>query len=250
MHYLDMLAISQGTLDIMNPTTPDRVLSMGRMAGLSEDMRVVEFGCGNGTVLALWAEAFGIRGEGIEIREEACRRAEQRIARANAHERVRIRCMDAALVAPPDDPFDCAVALGASDIWGGSGPALDALRSMVHENGAIILGDRYWRTERVPPEFAREWGDIPTEYELLGQVRDRGLELAGVVRSSEADWDAYESGIWGSCMAWLREHPDGPGHDEVLDYFHRVQEEYLAFGREYLGWAMYLIRPGRGEHHA
>jgi protein-L-isoaspartate O-methyltransferase len=250
MHYLDLLTISQGTLEIMNPTTPARVLSMGEMAGLSADMRVVDFGCGNGTVLALWAEAFGISGAGIEIREEACRQAEQKLARANAHRRVEIRCTDAALVAPPDEPFDCAVALGASDIWGGTGPALDALVSMVHEGGAIILGDRYWRVERVPPEFAREWGEIPTEYELLGQIRERGLDLAGVVRSSVEDWDAYESGIWRSCLAWIEGHPDHPHHEEILDYFHRVQEEYLAFGREYLGWAMYLVRAGRGGSHA
>ena len=250
MYYLDLLTISQGTLAIMNPTTPDKVLAMGVMAGLSADTRVVEFGCGNGTVLALWAEAFGISGAGIDIREEACLKAKTRLSEAHAAGKVEIRCMDAALFASPDIPYDLAVALGASDIWGGIGPALDALCNMVHGNGAIILGTRYWRVERVPPEFAREWGEIPTEYELLCSLRERGLDLVGVIRSSTEDWDAYESGIWQSCLAWLESHPDHPHSGEVLDYFHRVQEEYLAFGREYLGWAMYLIRPGGGGSHA
>jgi SAM-dependent methyltransferase len=247
MHYLDLLTISQGTLPIMNPTTPDKVLAMGKMAGLSSDMRVVEFGCGNGTILALWAEVFGISGVGIDIREEACLQAERRLAEANVSGQVEIRCMDATLFPPPHEPFDLAVTLGASDIWGGTGPTLDALGAMVHEGGAIVLGDRYWRVERVPPEFAREWGEIPTEYELLCCLRERGLELAGVIRSSETDWDAYESGIWRSCLEWLDEHPEHPRWGEVLEYFHRVQEEYLAFGREYLGWAMYLIQ-GSGSH--
>ncbi|MDG6256580.1 MAG: class I SAM-dependent methyltransferase [Methanomicrobiaceae archaeon] len=250
MHHLDLLTISQGPLAIMNPTTPEKVLAMGTLAGLSPGTRVVECGCGNGTVLALWANAFGIAGTGIEIREEACRQAETRLAEVNAAGQVDIRCMDASLFAPQDAPYDVAVALGASDIWGGTGPALDALGSMVHGTGAIILGDRYWRVERVPPEFAREWGEIPTEYELLCMVRERGLELAAVVRSATEDWDAYESGIWRSCLAWLEGYPGHPSRGEVLDYFHRVQEEYLAFGREHLGWAMYLIRPRRDASHA
>jgi SAM-dependent methyltransferase len=250
MHYLDLLTIAQGTLAIMNPTTPEKVLAMGKMAGLSADMRVVELGCGNGTILSLWAEAFGISGAGIDIREEACRQAEERLAAAGVEGRVDIHCMDAALFAPPDEPFDLAVAMGTSDIWGGTGPALDALSGMVHDDGSVILGDRYWRVERVAPEFAREWGEISTEYELLSCVRERGLELAGVIRSSVEDWDAYESGIWRSCLAWLEDHPNDPRCGEVLDYFHRVQEEYLAFGREYLGWAMYLIRPAQRGTHA
>ena len=50
----ELITLSQGTLAIMNPTTPEKVLLAGQAAGLREGSRVVEIGCGNGTILALW----------------------------------------------------------------------------------------------------------------------------------------------------------------------------------------------------
>ncbi len=68
----ELVSISQGSLAIMNPTTPEKVLAAGRAAGLRRGTRVVETGCGNGTILALWGQEYGISGLGIESREDAC----------------------------------------------------------------------------------------------------------------------------------------------------------------------------------
>ena len=29
----------------------------------------------------------------------------------------------------------------------------------------------------------------------------------------------------------------------VVDHLHRIQDEYLRYGREYLGWAMHVLNP-------
>lgn len=239
----ELVSITQGTLAIMNPTTPEKVLAAGRAAGLREGSRVVEIGCGNGTILALWGREYGISGLGIEAREDACTRVEEAFRAAGLSERIAVRCMDARGYVP-DGPFDCAASIGASHIQGGFSATLDALLNLVHDEGTIVIGDRYWRSDRVPPEFAREWPDIPTEYEILGTVRDAGLDVAAVVRSSADDWDRYESGIWQSVIAWLGEHPDHPDRDFMIDYLHRIQDEYFGYGREHMGWALYVLVPG------
>ncbi|MDD4127398.1 MAG: methyltransferase type 12, partial [Methanomicrobium sp.] len=63
--------------------------------------------------------------------------------------------------------------------------------------------------------------------------------------ANDDDWDVYESGIWRNCLEWLSndENKNNSGSDDLLNYYRRIQEEYLAYGREYTGWAMYLITP-------
>ncbi len=79
MDFINIVEISQGSLDIMNPTTPEKVISAGRKTGMKAGDRVVEFGCGNGTILTLWADEFGVSGTGIDIRGSACRKGSEKI---------------------------------------------------------------------------------------------------------------------------------------------------------------------------
>ncbi len=239
----ELVSITQGALSIMNPTTPEKVLAAGRAAGLREGSRVVEIGCGNGTILALWGREYGISGLGIEARPDACRRAEKAFLEAGLGGRIAVRCMDAREYVP-GEPFDCAAAIGASHIHGGFSATLDALTGLIHDGGTIVIGDRCWRSDHTPPEFAREWPDVLTGYEILSTAREAGFDVAAAVRSSENDWDHYESGIWQALLSWLGDHPDHPDRDFVIDYFHRIQDGYFGYGREYMDWAMYVLVPG------
>jgi len=239
----ELVSITQGALAIMNPTTPEKVLAAGRAAGLREGSRVVETGCGNGTILALWGHEYGISGLGIEAREDACTRAEETFRAAGLSDRIAVRCMDACDYVP-EEPFDCAASIGASHIRGGFSATLDALLGLVHDEGTIVIGDRCWRSDRTPPEFAREWPDVLTGYEILGVAREAGLDVAAVIRSSEDDWDRYESGIWQAVLSWLGDNPDHPDRDFMTDYLRRIQDEYFGYGREYMDWAIYVLVPG------
>lgn len=240
----EFIGISQGTLDIMNPITPEKLLAAGQAAGFRENTRVVEVGCGNGTILALWGRKYGVSGLGIEVRKDACSRAEQTLQDIDAWDQIEIQCMDAREYVP-SEPFDCAASIGASHIWGGFTATLDALMNLVTDEGTIIIGDRCWRCEHVPPEFAREWTDVLTGYEILSAVRDVGLDVTTVIRADVNDWDRYESGIWQAIIFWLKANPDHPERDFVIDYLHHIQDEYLGYGREYMDWAMYVLAPGQ-----
>jgi SAM-dependent methyltransferase len=228
----------QAGLALMNPTTPDRVLAAARLAGVSAADLVLDLGCGNGTVLALLADAFNCRGVGIDCRPEAVTAARALVRSRGLEDRVAFRCADAALAASAAEGTTVALCLGAASAFGGIEGAAGALRASLGDGGRAILGERYWRTERVPPEFARDFSDCVTEYELLGIVREHGFSLAGIVRSGEAEFDAYEGAIWAGCRSALARDP---GDAEVRAYLSRIQDEYLGYGREYVGWAMYVL---------
>ena len=42
-------------------------------------------------------------------------------------------------------------------------------------------------------------------------------------------------------LARREPHPD---REFIIDYFHRIQDEYFGYGREYMDWAMFVLVPG------
>ena len=82
-----------------------------------------------------------------------------------------------------------------------------------------------------------------SEYELVKVAREEGFDFQHMVRASHDDWDRYEAGNWYGLAKWIEENPDHPERQEVIDHLHKVQDEYLRWGREYCGWAVYTLTP-------
>lgn len=243
MNFQDLVTISQGPLPIMNPLSQEKALLIGEMARLSEGTGVIDFGCGNGTVLGIWGSSFGIRGTGIEIREEACSNAGEFLGELGLSGTIQVFLADASSYEPEGETYDVAVSFGASQIWGGISDAISSMKNFLDPNGIIIIGDKYWKKDLVAAEFSREWSEIMTEYEILQSAKENGFDVIRVIRSTEDEWDDYESSIWENCLRWIATHPDSPEREEVYNYYRRIQDEYLAYGREYIGWAAYILMP-------
>jgi hypothetical protein len=65
------------------------------------------------------------------------------------------------------------------------------------------------------------------------------------VRASHDDWDTYEAGNWYGLSRLIEENPAHPERQDVIDHLHESQSEYFRYGREYFGWAIYLLTPKR-----
>jgi len=249
MNFEEIVNISQGPLAIMNPVKPENILKLCKIAEISEESFVLDAGCGNGTVIAMISENFGSRGTGIEIREEGCSNAVSAIKNTGLEDLVNIYYADASQYSPePGEEYDLAIALGTSQIWGGIEGTVSGLGDLIREGGKLIIGERFWRCSSLSPEFSREWPEILTEYEILQICRENGYEIRHVIHSSENEWDDYESAIWGNCLRWLADNPGHPQAEEVQSYLSRIQEEYFAYAREYIGWAMYLLVPAQTDN--
>ena len=237
-----LIHITQGSLRHMNPMTDMAVLEAGQAAGIGEESFILDVGAGNGTALILLAETYGCNGYGIDIREDACRTATDAATDANLSERLEFACGDATKAALPQGA-DLVVSLGSADCWGGPDEAIRACADLAGENGSILFGDRIWEGSRTPPEFAREWPEVRTLYELISAGREAGYVPVWLWHATPADWDQYESGIWTHTATWLRDHPDAPEAAELEAYLEAIQDEYILFGREAVGWTMILFCP-------
>lgn len=244
MDFLELFNVSEKYLELVNPSSPEKVLEVGRVLGLNPKSRLIDFGCGHGEPLALWAEAYGISGVGIEIRENACNRARAKMAARGFADRIEIVCMDAAKYEFPEHSFDVATCLGASFIWKGFRPTVAAMSRAIVPGGKLAIGEPYWLTADVPPEYAQSMG-FHSETELLRIVREEGYELEYIVRASLDDWDRYMSGNWYGLMRWLEENPDHPARKDVIERLRSSQDEYLRYERPYVGWAIWVLSPAQ-----
>lgn len=245
MQFLDLKDISEQFMELVNPTTPEKIIKAGQIAGIKLGHRVIDFGCGYAEPLILWAKKYGISGIGIDIRPKACERAEAKVARNGLSHRIEIVCADAGKYAFPLHSFNLAACIGASFIWGSFGEALRAMKKAIHPRGKLVIGEAFWLVEDVPVEFRRQEKDVKTEAELLQIARQEGFDFEYVLHSSTDDWDHYEAENWYALLRWIEEHPKHPERKQVIDHLHASQEEYTCYGRLYLGWALYVLNPIR-----
>lgn len=243
MNFFDLVNISERYMELVNPSTPEKMIKLGRYLRLREGSRVIDFGCGYAEALILWAEHFGIVGVGVDIRDQACERARKRISEKHLSERIEIVCSPGAEYPFPDGAYDAAVCIGASFIWNGYRPTIQAMRRAIGTEGRLGIGEPYWRRDNVPPQYAAQESTIHCELQLLQIAREEGFDFEYVIRASHDDWDRYEADNWHGLIRWIEDNPDHPERGEVIDHLHKVQDEYLRYGREYLGWAMYVLAP-------
>jgi len=168
MTFFDLVDISERFMELVNPSTPEKMVKLGKFLRLREGSRVIDFGCGYAEALTLWAEHFGIAGIGVDIRDRACERARAKVSEKHLTERIEIVCSPGAEYPFQEGAFDAATCI---------------------------------------------------------------------------DWDRYEADNWHGLIRWLEENPDHPERGEVVEHLQKSQDEYLRYGREYLGWAMYVLAP-------
>jgi SAM-dependent methyltransferase len=245
MDRFELYNISEDFMELINPLSPEKIIKVGKFLGLKEGDKVIDFGCGFGEVLVLWAEAFGIGGIGIDIREHACERAKKKIEERGLSERIEIVCCNGADYSFEKEAFDVAACIGASFIWGGFKQAIQGMKDAVPPDRKLVIGEPYWLKEPVPQEYVDKIKEIEihSEYGLIQIAREEGFDFEYMVRSSLDDWDTYEASNWYSLARWLEEHPDHPEKKEVIDWLHENQDEYLKYGREYCGFAVYILNP-------
>ncbi len=243
MNFLELKNISEQYMDLLNPTTPEKLIKAGAITGLKTGDRIIDFGTGFAEPLILWAEHFGISGVGIDLRPYACERARKRVAERNLSDRIEIVCGDAAKYEFTPHSFDIATCIGATFIWDGFRSAVHAMKEAVRPQGKLVIGEAYWLTDHVPEDFRAHQIEIRDECELLDGAHQEGFDLEYVLHSSHDDWDRYEADDWRGLVSWIAANPHHPERQQVIDHLHESQEEYVKYGYKYFGWALYILTP-------
>jgi SAM-dependent methyltransferase len=231
---------------LCNPLSERKFQRLCRLLGLTRGARVLDVACGKGEFLITLAELYGIAGVGVDISPYCIRDC-------TAKHRTRVPSADLEFVEmdgaayQPASPVSLAACIGASWVYGGHRGTIAALAKMVRRGGLVAVGEPFWLHE--PSEAYLQAGGMKRED--YGAHRDNvrigeaeGLTCLYTLVSNHDDWDHYETLQWWAVDAYVRAHPDDPDVPELVKRTTHAKEVYLRWGRDTMGWAIYVFRKG------
>jgi SAM-dependent methyltransferase len=230
--------------EVWNPTSRAKLDELIGLLRLNPGSAVLDIACGKGELLTRLAERYEISGIGVDISPYCVTDAEQKLRERVPGAQIQILNMDGADYSP-DQLFDLAMCIGASWVYKGHRGTLSALKTMTKPDALILVGEPFWLKDPddaylIAENLTRDMFGTHYENVLVGE--DEGLFPLYTMVSSQDDWDRYETLQWYAAEKYARDNPDDPDVSEILTRVAHGRTNYLHWGRDTLGWAMYLFR--------
>lgn len=239
--------IAHGDLEWAAPI--DQAMADEAMTGMAvgRDAVVLDVGCGRGAFLVGLAARCGCRAVGLDIDADAIESARAGAEERGLTDRVRFEACDAEALGT-DHSFDAGVCIGSSHACGGYEQALDYLMERTTGSGRLLVGEGFWR--RTPERaylqhIGAEADEMGSHWENVETAQARGLTVLWTAVSSDAAWDRYEGRYRLAMARHLEGNPGDPEHDAFRRRSEHWYEGYLRWGRETMGFALYLF--GKSE---
>ena len=229
---------------LCNPTSEAKVDELIELLDLSDDAHVLDMACGKGEILRRIVQRWSCRGVGVEISAEWSAEARSKIVAANLADSVKIVQEDGANYVGTRESLDAALCIGASWIWGGFAGTLEALARWTRPQGTVVVGEPFWigePSQEYLKTAGHERSNFGTHAENVRIGTEHGLHLLHALVSTHEEWDHYEGYQWYAMEKYAQEHPDDPDVGELLSQMRKYRDIYLEWGRDEMGWAIYLF---------
>ncbi|MFC1943088.1 SAM-dependent methyltransferase [Chloroflexota bacterium] len=229
---------------VCNPMSTAKIDQLIELLKLDLEAEVLDIACGKGEMLTRLAEKYAISGVGVDISPFFVEDAKQKLRERVPKARVEVLNMDGADY-EPDRLFDVTMCIGASWVYKGHQGTLRALRSMTKPDGLILVGEPFWIKEPEEAYLTTEGhtrDEFGSHYENVRAGQEEGLLPLYTIVSNQDDWDRYETLQWYSATKYAQENENDPDVPEILARINRSRANYLQWGRDTTGWAIYLFQ--------
>jgi len=230
-----------------NPINEAKLMRTFQFLNLQEGDRVLDIGAGKGELLIRVAEQFKAKATAIELYEGAIEEAKRKAAGRLSPDQITFLNQDAKEVVQSleEAEFSLGICIGSTHALGGLEETLQALKKCVKKGGYILIGEGYWK-QKPSPDYLQALGadesELKTHEENVKAGEDLGLIPLWAVVSSDDDWDEYEWLYSMSIENYCYEHPEDPDCIAMLARIRTWRRTYLKWGRDTLGFALYLFR--------
>ncbi len=232
--------VAESRHELQNPISEEKLVLLGERLGLRPGSRVLDVASGRGGPALLLARSFECSIEGIELSPDFHATAVERAAERGLSHLVSFRLGDASQTELPNEAFDAGLCLGASFVYGGLAPTIDALAAAVLPGGHVVVGEPYWRRLPLPDDYDERDAPYTTLEGTVQVFEASGVPVVSVIASSEDDWDRYETLHWLATEEWLAANPTDPDAGDIRVRHKRWKRAYLRYGRDYCGWAIFV----------
>jgi SAM-dependent methyltransferase len=245
MNIWKFYAVTHGDHVVMNPTSEAKTDEFISLLPLSPGATVLDIASGKGEQLLRIAAKYGASGIGVDTSPYEVEAATKRTAVRNLQDQVEFVEGDGAKFDVEPNSFDLAMCLGASWVWGGHLGTIEALKQRVRSGGLIVVGEPF-KLKDPEPEYIALEPELTTTFvthaENVEIGRNAGLTLLYTIVSDHDDWDRYEGLRLRAAELYAEENPSDPDTTEILIRQRREHDTYIRFGRDTLGWAIYIFR--------
>jgi len=231
---------------VCNPMNKDKLEGLFSLLDIKPGSKVLDIACGKGEPLIRLAELFNISGTGVDLSPYCIKDCEKKKNERVPNSDIKLLEMDGAKYSPEiNELFDLVMCIGASWIYNGFKGTINALKKMTKPNGLLIIGEPYWLKE--PDDEYLEMIGIKKEeynshYKTIDTGEEEGLNCIYTLVSNNDDWDHYETLQWWSAYDYMSTNPNDPDNSELLDKINKAKIEYLLYGRNTFGWAIYVFK--------
>jgi len=231
---------------VLNPMSIDKLDGLFSLLNLKPGSKVMDIACGKGEFLIRLVELFNIYGIGVDISPYFLKDCKEKKNERVSNSDIKFIEMDGAKYRPKiNELFDLTMCIGASFVYDGFIGTINALKKMTKPSGMIILGEPYWLKEP-DEEYLKMSGIKKEEYNSHYGNIDIGekerLKCIYTLVSNHDDWDHYETLQWWSAYDYITVNPDDPDNSELLNEIEKAKMGYLLYGRDTLGWAIYVFK--------
>jgi cyclopropane fatty-acyl-phospholipid synthase-like methyltransferase len=231
---------------LCNPLSLAKFQQLIDLLEMSAHGQVLDIAAGKGEFILQMAERYGISGVAVDKSPYCIADMQTKLKQRLPEAQIVLLEMDGAEYRPDRlEQFDLAACIGASWIFDGYRGTLAALSGMTQPGGRIVCGEPYWLKPPEPAYLAAAGfteGAFGTHLENVQIAEEIGLTLIYTLVSNHDDWDRYEALQWYAAEAYARLHPDDPDIDELGRRINESKHEYLTWGRNTLGWAIYVFQ--------
>ncbi len=228
-----------------NPVSEAKVDELIELLTLPDEARLLDIACGKAEFLVRTVRRWKCSAVGVDISPYFVADARAKVEASGLESAIEIVEEDGSEYGGKPSSFDAAVCLGACWIWGGLEGTLRALTSWAKPGGMVVVGEPFWRSapslhhleaaQLTASSFSTHLGNAQTGLEM-------GLGLLHTIVSSEDDWDRYEGYQWYAAEKYSIRNPTDPDVPELMENMRKTRNHYLQWGRDEIGWAIYLFR--------
>jgi ubiquinone/menaquinone biosynthesis C-methylase UbiE len=231
-----------------NPINETKMMKMLQMVSLRPQDKVIDIGSGKCELPIRLIENYQVTATAIELYEgaieEAKKKANHRIPEGSM--KFIVDDANSAVERCEQEGYDFGICIGSTHALGGLDDTLKTLKKLVKKNGYILIGEGYWK-QKPSAEYLEALGgadesELKTHAQNVMVAEELGLIPLWSYVASEDDWDEYEWLYSMSIENYCHEHPDDPDYDAMLERIRTWRKTYLKWGRDTLGFGLYLFR--------
>jgi SAM-dependent methyltransferase len=166
MRFTKFFSVVERDLEILNPTSHEKLMLLADYCSIRDGDRVLDVGSGKGYMLRQWAKRFRIEGTGLEINPSFVAQARSRASAEAIGDAVAFVEGDAKDFVAGPEGYDAVACIGAPFAIGSFEDAVGWMWGALKPSGVLAVGDVFLRAP-LPEEAAEREGAGRGDYRTL-----------------------------------------------------------------------------------